>query len=221
MKHGKLLASGLMLSALAIGSWHQAMASSYFGEVCLVLETPVSDEASILVGTLRIGLDDMGDQHFTGSGTLDSQADEDLRPVSGNAELIGKEWLLSLLSTWPEGNDIFHMRMDKDSYEGEYSRIRTVLVDGELGSSYDTGTVRLNPECADIKPGSPCDDLHIPYGHLPPPDSCRIWNPALSAGQQRPPFACEAPYEDVDVPRGACLVDQYGLIVEVGTDEFN
>jgi hypothetical protein len=217
MKYTNVLAGSLVICALATGPWHQVMASTYFGHVCLVFET--TDQPPTLEATLKIGLDHMGDQHFTVSGALDPQTPDDhgLRPVNGNIENVDGVFLMNLLSSWPEGNDIYHLRLSKDTFEGTYSRIRTEAALGEepmeLISKYANGTV-FRGECAVIEPGSTCDDLRIPPGHLPPRGSCRIWHPDLPPGQQRPPVACN---EQIgDVPLGACLIDQYGLVVEVG-----
>ena len=62
-----------------------------------------------------------------------------------------------------------------------------------------------------IEPEPSCNNLQIPSGHLPPPGSCRIWNPALEPGQQRPPGSCSQLADNV--PAGACLVNEYGLVV--------
>lgn len=32
--------------------------------------------------------------------------------------------------------------------------------------------------------------VQVPYGHLPPPGSCRTWYPGVPAGHQPPPYNC-------------------------------
>lgn len=216
MKRGNLLARSLMLSALAAGPLHQTMASTYLGQICLVLTIDAEldgQPVKIQEGVLRIGLDHMGDDHITASGTLETSGDA--RPVGGNAELIDGIWRMSLLSTWEQGNDIYHMHLIPETLEGDFSRMGREFHPAQLEfeSSYVTGDV-IGFKCAVVKHGSACDDLQIPSGHLPPPGSCRVWNPVLPAGQQRPPGACSA--FTGEVPTGACLIDQYGIVIEVG-----
>jgi len=216
MKRKALVVGSLIVLALAAGPWPQAVASNYLGQFCLVLTTDgVVDGQPVEIqeGVFRVGLDHMGDQHISVSGTLETAGDA--RSVGGNAELIDDAWSMSLLSTWDLGNDIYHMTLGPETLEGDFTRMRRefdpLFVD--FISSYETGNV-VGFFCPVVAPGSVCDDLQIPPGHLPPPGSCRIWNPALPAGHQGPPSACAA--LQGHVPAGTCLVDQYGIVVEIG-----
>jgi hypothetical protein len=205
-----------MLAAVVASPAPQAEASNYLGQFCLVLTIDAELDGKpveIKEGVLRLGLDHMGNDHITASGTLET-ADDD-RPVGGNAELIDDIWKMSLLSTWKRGNDIYHMNLDPETLEGDFSRMRQEFdpVSLELTSTYVTGNVE-GFSCADVKPGTVCDELRIPPGHLPPPGACRVWNPSLPPGQQRPPGSCSA--FTGNVPAGACLIDQYGIVIEEG-----
>ena len=50
--------------------------------------------------------------------------------------------------------------------------------------------------------------LHIPLGHLPPPGSCRIWEPGLPPGQQKPPMNCEMAFRNT--PPGYWVIERQG-----------
>jgi len=204
MKCRKLLAGGIMLSVLTLGHWHQAMASDYLGQFCLVLK-PGTEYEEIL----EVGLDKMGNDHITVAGTLET---DKTYPVGGNVELIGENWRMSLLSTWKYQHDIYHLKIETKTLKGKFWRTgRTYNDDSkEFDSSYDSGEVR-GFRCAVVKPGTECDGLQIPPGHLPPPGSCRIWSPGVPPGHQGPPGACS-----VKVPEGTCLIDQYGIVRTIG-----
>ncbi len=214
---GKFLAGNfILLFALAINPWHQAIASNYLGQVCLVMTIDAELDGQpieIKEGVLRMGMDNMRDNHITVSGTLETV--NDYFPVGGNAELIDDAWRMNLLSTWSLGNNIYHVKLVPETLEGEFSRISKVY-NPELQlfeSSYLTGNI-IGFSCPVVNTGSTCDSLEIPPGHLPPPGSCRIWSPALPAGQQSPPGACGSYINNV--PQGTCLIDHFGIVREIG-----
>ena len=61
--------------------------------------------------------------------------------------------------------------------------------------------------------------LDIPLGQLPPPGSCKLWDPAKEPGQQPPPESCEvlietAPSDRVVIDHdGQILLDRRGLML--------
>lgn len=200
----------------AINPWHQAMASNYLGQFCLVMTTDAvvdGQPVEINEGVLRIGMDNMRDNHITVSGTLTTP--NDARPVGGNAELINNIWQMSLLSTWTLGNDIYHMNLVPETLVGNFSRMRQIF-NSELNvitPSYVTGNI-TGFSCPVVTPGSVCDQLYISPGQLPPPGSCKIWNPELPEGHQGPPDSCDALIGHV--PLGSCLIDHYGVVRGIG-----
>lgn len=211
-----LLICSFIFFILAANPWSQAVASSYLGQFCLVMTVDAvvdGQPAEIKEGVLRIGMDNMRDNHITVSGTL--EIPNDARPVGGNAELINNIWRMSLLSTWALGNDIYHMNLIPETLEGSFSRMRQIF-DPELNvitPSYATGNI-IGFSCPVIIPGSICDHLNISPGHLPPPGLCKIWNPELPEGHQGPPGACDAFIGHI--PLGACLIDHYGVVRGIG-----
>ena len=49
--------------------------------------------------------------------------------------------------------------------------------------------------------------LHIPPGHLPPPGSCRIWEPGLPPGHQKPPMDCSMAFRSA--PPGYWVIERW------------
>jgi len=49
--------------------------------------------------------------------------------------------------------------------------------------------------------------LHIPPGHLPPPGSCRIWEPGLPPGHQKPPMDCDMAFRNA--PPGYWVIERW------------
>ncbi|WP_245738799.1 hypothetical protein [Nitrosomonas marina] len=208
--------SFVLLTGLFLKPFNQAVASSYLGQVCLVMTVNAvldGQPVEIKEGVLRMGVDNMRDNHITVLGTLETSADA--LPVGGNAELINNIWRMNLLSTWHLGNDTYHVNLIPETLEGDFSRISQVY-NPELQTfepSYLTGNI-VGFACPVVHSGSACDFPENPPGHLPPPGECRIWNPELPPGQQSPPSACGAFFNNV--PPGLCLVDHYGVVREIG-----
>lgn len=53
-------------------------------------------------------------------------------------------------------------------------------------------------------------DIEVPYGHLPPIGSCRLWNVGLEPGQQSAPIDCDELPEII--PDNVAVVDHNGLV---------
>lgn len=206
----------VVLFALIFNPLQQVKASSYLGQFCLVMTTDAvldGQPVEIKEGVLRMGMDNMRDYHITVSGTLETSSDA--LPVGGNAELINHIWRMNLISTWPLGNSIYHVNLVPETLDGSFSRISQVF-NPQLQvfeSSYLTGNI-TGFACPVVQPGSACDFVGIPAGHLPPPGECRIWHPGIPDGQQGPPGACGAFIGHV--PPGACLIDYFGVVREIG-----